>query len=62
MYHHSKYIISLFQRLADIIELNYNNKDISIKSKKFNPIKEHKISVLEGLDENREIGEGFRRR
>jgi hypothetical protein len=31
---------------------------VSIKSKSYNPIKEHVLPVLEGLDEEMEIGEG----
>ena len=39
-----------------------SKKDISIKSKTYNPVKEHKVSVLEGLDENIEIGEGLKKK
>jgi hypothetical protein len=39
-----------------------SKKDISIKSKSYNPIKEHLLPVLEGLDEDTEIGEGQRKR
>lgn len=39
-----------------------SKKDISIKSKSSNPIKEHLLPVLEGLDEETEIGEGQRRK
>ena len=39
-----------------------SKKDISIKSKSYNPIKEHLLPVLEGLDENTEIGEGQRQK
>jgi len=35
-----------------------SKKDISIKSKSYNPIKEHILPVLDGLDEDTEIGEG----
>jgi len=35
-----------------------SKKDISIKSKTYRPIKEHLLPVLEGLDEEMEIGEG----
>jgi len=35
-----------------------SKKDITIPSKSYNPIKEHVLPVLEGLDEEMEIGEG----
>ena len=35
-----------------------SKKDISIKSKTKNPVKEHLLPVLEGIDEETEIGEG----
>jgi hypothetical protein len=37
-------------------------KDISIKSKSYNPLKEHLLPVLEGLDDNLDIGEGVKRK
>tara|TARA_R110000868_G_scaffold105239_2_gene289497 strand:+ start:4901 stop:6778 length:1878 start_codon:yes stop_codon:yes gene_type:complete len=41
---------------------NKSKKDISIKSKSYNPIKEHVLPVLEGLDEENEIGEGNKKK
>ena len=35
-----------------------SKKDISIKSKTYNPLKEHSLQVLEGLEDEEEIGEG----
>jgi len=39
-----------------------SKKDISIQSKSSNPIKEHLLPVLEGLDDDLDIGEGQRRK
>jgi hypothetical protein len=39
-----------------------SKKDISIKSKSSNPIKEHLLPVLEGLDDDLDIGEGLKRK
>jgi hypothetical protein len=38
-----------------------SKKDISIKSKSYNPIKEHVLPVLEGLKEDEDVGEGQKR-